>query len=114
MSSYEECAKVAEGTPAGMKLAAAGFFPALTHRSEKGSWMKGFLDGPVALIGDGFGGLGENLDINSGIWCAVVYDGDDDDRCANYQAVGLPVVIEWCNAALDDPEPFFVAANRRR
>jgi hypothetical protein len=95
-----------EKTPAGEMLAAAGFFPSKTI----GSWMKGFLDGPTAQIGDGVGGLGENLDINSSTWCASVYDGDDDDRCIYHEAVGLAGVIEWCLAGLNDPEPLFAAA----
>jgi hypothetical protein len=94
-----------EETLSGKMLTAAGFFPSNILKS----WMKGSVNGVAAQIADGLGGLGKNLDVNSGTWCASVYDDDDDGRCVYHQAVGLTGVIEWCNAALADPEPFFAA-----
>jgi hypothetical protein len=94
-----------EKTPAGEMLAAAGFFPSKIIKS----WIKGGFGGSGAQIVDGFGGLGEKFDVNSGTWCASVYDADDDGRCVYHQVVGLAGTVEWCNAALADPVGFFAA-----
>jgi hypothetical protein len=95
-----------EKTPAGEMLAAAGFFPS----KAIGSWVKGGGSGPGAQIVGEDNGLGENVHVNTGEWCANVYEADDDGRCVHHEAVGLANVIEWCLAGLNDPEPLFAAA----